>query len=60
VYFVSEEGAQDAMSKIIGLKLHEKELNCSLLMPSQDLKLKNNKNIFVKSLRSDVTLKSFF
>lgn len=60
VYFDSEENAQDAMGKIIGTSMHQNELNCSFLMPAKDLKLKNSKNVHVKSLRSDVSLKSFY
>ncbi|KAL4511700.1 hypothetical protein ABPG72_012545 [Tetrahymena utriculariae] len=60
VYFDSEEAAQDAMSKIIGFELHDKTISCSLMMPTQDLKLKNGKNIYVKNLKSTVTQKQFY
>ncbi|KAL4471477.1 hypothetical protein ABPG74_008370 [Tetrahymena malaccensis] len=60
VYFDTEEAAQDAMSKIIGYELHNKVISCSVMMPTQDLKLKNGKNIYVKNLKSTITQKQFY
>lgn len=60
VFFDSEESAQDAMSKIIGTKLHEKTINCSRMMNPTDLKLKNGKNVYVKNVKPGVTLQEFY
>lgn len=59
VFFDTEDAAQDAMSKIIGTTLHEKIINCSRMMAPADLKLKNGKNVYVKNIKSGVTLQEF-
>lgn len=60
VYFETEESVQLAMSQLIGTKYFECLISVSVLMPKSDLKLFNEKNVQVKSLRSDVTEKSFY